>query len=101
MVHEIADVAPGTAALRVQAQLHAARIGSFVEPRVGIDTDPLAGVLLDVHGLDEWLHEAEKIRDSHQCDKIIISRLVLDLFRPFGGKDLAGEKQREIGRAHV
>lgn len=67
MVHEVADVAPGAGALGVHAQLHAAGVGPFVEPRVGVDADPLAGVLLDVHGLDEWLHEAEKVGDSHQC----------------------------------
>jgi hypothetical protein len=97
MVHEVADVAPGAGALGVHAQLHAAGVGPFVEPRVGVDADlperwtdsskeetwqelqaqgevlgicsiyPLAGVLLDVHGLDEWLHEPEKVGDSHQC----------------------------------
>lgn len=76
MVHEITDVPPGGGTFGVHAQLHAARISSFVEPGVGIDADPLAGVLLDVHGLDEWLHEAQKIGDSHQYAKIIINQLV-------------------------
>ena len=39
MVHEVADVALGAGALGVHAQLHAAGIGPFVEPRVCIDTD--------------------------------------------------------------
>jgi hypothetical protein len=39
MVHEVADVAPGAGALGVHAQLHAAGICPFVEPRVGIDAD--------------------------------------------------------------
>jgi len=34
---------------------------------------PLAGVLLDVHGLDERLKEAEKIGDPHRCAQTIES----------------------------
>ena len=34
---------------------------------------PLAGVLVDVHGLDERLKEAEKIGDPHRCAQTIES----------------------------
>jgi len=37
---------------------------------------PLAGVLLDVHGLDERLQEAEKIGDPHPCAHTIESQLI-------------------------
>lgn len=69
MVHEVADVAPGCSALGVHTQLHTARIGSFVEPGVGIYADPLAGVLVDVHRLDERLEKAEKVGDPHRVRK--------------------------------
>jgi hypothetical protein len=37
---------------------------------------PLAGVLVDVHELDERLQEAEKIGDPHQCAQTIESQLI-------------------------
>lgn len=86
MVHEVADVAPGAGAPGVHAQLHAAGIGPLVEPGVGIDADPLAGVLLDVHGLDEWLHEPEKVGDPHRCAETIANRLIPICF----GEELVG-----------
>lgn len=97
MVHEVADVAPGAGAPGAHAQLHAAGVGPLVEPGVRVDADPLAGVLLDVHGLDERLHEAEQVGDSHRCAETTVGRAIPARFGEDLGWDL-GERGRSGGR---
>lgn len=64
---------------------------------------PLAGVLLDVHGLDERLHEAEQVGDSHRCAETTVerptpARFGEDLGWDLGARGRSGAQAAEAGR---